>query len=401
MRDKCSKAYFDFQRGPRKRSLISELHHDRKLLNSPTKIQTAISKYYYTLYSKDEMVDANIQARQECFSSKPKIVSEAQNNFLIQPFTDDDLLNALRDLSNGKVLGPDEIPPKFFKELWDDIKEDLVVYINTILAQGSLGSYVSLSNLSLIPKKGFLALLTNWRPLSILNTIYKLIAKALANRSKTFMPLWIRPSQTGFVKGRHILENIFTTQEAMYWAVSSQQNLALILLEFEKAYNRVSWAFLENASIYFGFSPLWISWIRALYVDASTKIIVNGQKNQLFCLGRSVRQGCPLAPYLFFVVDILGYTLDDKKYGVLVLKLSDNSFLTSIMFADDTSLYLSGVPKNLDRAFKILELYCSALGSKLNGHKTRCIWASSIPKTFSWGDNLGCNGWKKVKLHDM
>ena len=125
-------------------------------------------------------------------------------------------------------------------------------------------------------------------------------------------------------------------------------------------------------------------------MDASTQIIVNGQKGQSFSLGRSVRQGCPLAPYLFlFVADILGYMLDDQKYGVVGLKLLDNFILTSIMFVDDTSLYLSGFPENLDKAFKILELYCLASGSKLNGHKTRCIWASSTPKNFSWGDNLG------------
>ena len=87
MGDKCSKAYFDFQRGPTKRSLISKLHHDGKPLNTPHEIQGAISEYYYNLYSKDEMVDANIQTRRECFTSVPKIVSEDQNNFLIQPFT--------------------------------------------------------------------------------------------------------------------------------------------------------------------------------------------------------------------------------------------------------------------------------------------------------------------------
>ena len=81
----------------------------------------------------------------------------------------------------------------------------------------------------------------------------------------------------------------------------------------------------------------------------STQILVNGQKGQPFSLGRSVRQGCPLASYLFiFVVDILGYMLDDQKYGVEGLKLLDNSFLTSIMFADDTSLYLACYPEILD-----------------------------------------------------
>ena len=77
-------------------------------------------------------------------------------------------------------------------------------------------------------------------------------------------------------------------------------------------------------------------------MDASTQIVINGQKELPFFLGRSVRQGCPLAPYLFlFVADIFVYMLDDQKYGVEGLKLLDQSFLTSLMFVDDTILYLS------------------------------------------------------------
>ena len=129
--DKCSKSYFDFQKGPRKRSLISKLYHDGTL-NTLHEIQSAIFEYYYNLYSKDKMVDANTQARRECFASAPKIVINAQNNFLIQPFTEEDLLNALKDLPNGKVSRPDGILLEFFKESWDDIKENVVIYINAI-----------------------------------------------------------------------------------------------------------------------------------------------------------------------------------------------------------------------------------------------------------------------------
>ena len=79
-------------------------------------------------------------------------------------------------------------------------------------------------------------------------------------------------------------------------------------------------------------------------------------------------------PLPFFVVHVLGYMLDDAKDGVEGLILLDNSYLTSIMFADDTSIYLLGYLQNLDRAFKVLDLYCIASRDKLNGHKTRCIW---------------------------
>ena len=97
-----------------------------------------------------------------------------------------------------------------------------MTYSNTISAQGSLGTLASLSNLFFIFKNGILALITNWRLLSILNTIYKLIAKAIENRSKLYMSLWIRP-QIDFVKKRHILENIFIPEEAIYWTTNSNQ----------------------------------------------------------------------------------------------------------------------------------------------------------------------------------
>ena len=245
-----------FTKRPRIRILILELHHEGKILKLPQDIQLAISDYYHSLYSKDEAVDMNTQARRMCLATVPKIMTTEQNTLLIQPFLVEDLHNALKDLPTCKVPGLDGTPTEFLKELWNDIKDNLVTYSNAILAKGSLGTSISLSNLSIIPKKGTLALISNRRSLSILNTIYKLIAKAIANRSRTLMPLWIRPSQTGFVKGRHILENIFTTQEAMYWANNSRQNLTIILLEFEKAFDRVNWVFLECTLLHLGVSPL-------------------------------------------------------------------------------------------------------------------------------------------------
>ena len=156
----------------------------------------------------------------------------------------------------------------------------------------------------------------------VLNTIYKLIAKALANRSKPLCHYGLDHLKLDLLKEDIFLENIFIVQKAMYWATTSQQNLAIILLDFEKVYDRISWVFLDSILIHIGFSLLWVSWIRALHVDASTQILVNGQKGKLFPLERSFRQGCLRASYLFFfVADVLGYILKDEKYGVENLKL--------------------------------------------------------------------------------
>ena len=89
---------------------------------------------------------------------------------------------------------------------------------------------------------------------------------------------------------------------------------------------------------------------------------------------RFVRQGYHVAPYPFlFVVDVLGYMLDDKKYGLQGLLLLVNSSLTSILLADNTFLYLLENFENIDKTFKVLDLYFSASKIKLNYYKTRCI----------------------------
>ena len=98
-------------------------------------------------------MDMNTQARRDCLASVPKIVFEDQNMLSIQPFSVDDLHNALKGLPSSKVPNLDSIPIEFLKELWEEIKDDLVTYINVILAKGSLETSISLSNLSLIPKK--------------------------------------------------------------------------------------------------------------------------------------------------------------------------------------------------------------------------------------------------------
>ena len=159
---------------------------------------------------------------------------------------------------------------------------------------------------SLIPKGGPRTLLTNYRPISVLTSAYKVIAKTMANRTQKYLPLWIRKTQTGFVRDRQILDNVFLAYEAMEWATESKQDLVVLFLDFEKAYDRINWTFLQETMRTQGFSEEWISWTSSLYKGAHTSVLVNGQPGPEFEMERGVRQGCPLAPYLYlFVADVL------------------------------------------------------------------------------------------------
>ena len=84
----------------------------------------------------------------------------------------------------------------------------------------------------------------NWRPITILNISYKIIAKLLANRITKVLDSIILMTQTRFIKGRFILENLVTSWETMHWAKADNQNLAMILLDFEKAYDKIEWHFV-------------------------------------------------------------------------------------------------------------------------------------------------------------
>jgi hypothetical protein len=132
----------------------------------------------------------------------------------------------------------------------------------------------------------------------------------------------VKPNQTGFVERRSILNNVFMAKEALDWVEESDQDLVLLLLDFEKTFDRIEWGFLFTALEKLGFEDTWIRWVRSLYQAASSTIKVNGAIGPDFRLARSVRQGCPLAPYLFILTtDVLGHMMADPKYRVEGLSL--------------------------------------------------------------------------------
>lgn len=206
--------------------------------------------------------------------------------------------------------------------------------------------------------------------------------KILAGRVQGVLPHVIRSNQTGFVEGRSILDNVYLAQEAFEWAEEDNQDLVLLLLDFEKAFDRIEWVFLFKALEVLGFNDTWVRWVKSLYKAASSAIKVNGTMGPDFPLKRSVRQGCPLAPYLFILAtDVLGYLMADPRFEVEGFSLPKGGLIRDQTFVDDTALYLKGTPGNMDKAQRILALFCQASGAKINWHKTAAIWASKTKKT--------------------
>ena len=142
---------------------------------------------------------------------------------------------------------------------------------------------------------------TDYRPISLCNVVYKIIAKCLANRLKPHLPDYIHPSQQAFIKGRRISNNIIIAQEITHsFQLSSWKEKAFLLkIDLAKAFDRVEWNFILQALARKGLHGHFINLIHECISSPTFSVIVNGQPFARFVSERGIRQGCPLSPYLF------------------------------------------------------------------------------------------------------
>ena len=125
-------------------------------------------------------------------------------------------------MADEKSLGHDGFPYEFYKHLWEHIGPDLhKVYLEAFQAK-SLGAIINKGNIKFILKVGDPKDICNWRPITLLNVSYKIIAKALALKIGHMLPSIVHPEQTGFIKSRYILDNIIAIWEGMEWARKSK-----------------------------------------------------------------------------------------------------------------------------------------------------------------------------------
>lgn len=186
-------------------------------------LETHILNFYEKLYTNDEAVECNVEAREDCFQFIQQTVTEEHNAELLRPLTLEEVSEAMKQLPSGKSPGVDSIPAEFYQELWDDIEADIFNFVDESMTNCFLEEELNISKITLLPKSEDRIRIQNYRPISLLNTLYKIEAKVYANRMKPLLHNWILPSQTGFVPNRCILDNIFLAFEAIAWTKESKQ----------------------------------------------------------------------------------------------------------------------------------------------------------------------------------
>ena len=226
--------------------------------------------------------------------------------------------------------------------------------------------------LKLIPKKDKNpCFLQNWRPISLLNTDYKLIAHILANRLQHVLPEIVSQNQNGYLRERYIGYNIRTIIDIIDNATLNNQPCLIAFLDFEKAFDRIDWKFIKKSLTFFNFGKNFKNWIKIMYNDVSSCTLNNGYSSTFFPIKRGVRQGCPLSALLFILcVELLSIHIEYNNNIKGVSINQNEQKLTQL--ADDTTLFLKDV-SSLRYALEALDNFQKISGLKLNRSKTEVL----------------------------
>jgi hypothetical protein len=166
---------------------------------------------------------------------------------------------------------------------------------------GKLAKGLNSTFIALIPKVESPQRLNEFRPISLVGSLYKIVAKLLANRLRLVIGSVISEAQTAFVRDRQILDGILIANEVVDEARKYKKELLLFKVDFEKAYDSVDWGYLDAVLGKMEFPPLWRKWMRECVCTAKASVLVNDSPTDEFPLERGLRQGDPLSPFLFLL----------------------------------------------------------------------------------------------------
>ncbi|GJX62158.1 RNA-directed DNA polymerase, eukaryota, reverse transcriptase zinc-binding domain protein [Tanacetum coccineum] len=287
----------------------------------------------------------------ELIRDEEGISYEGKSFLMIRDVTDKEIKEAMFDIDGDKAFGPDAF------------------------------SYVS------IPTK-----VSEFRPIACCNLLYKRISKILTNIIKIGLNQIVHVDQSAFIHGRHIQDNILIVQELLRgYNRKDGPKRCVMQINIHKAYDIVSWDFLEDILCKFGFHKVMVGWIMKYVRTSSFSICLNGEMHGFFKGGRGLRRGDPISSYLFtLIMEVFSLLIDKNKaessefgyhFGCKGLKLSH------MCFADDLLVLSKGNKGKARVAWKVV---CKpkdqgGLGIKSLKRWNESIWDVSVDKCDSWG----------------
>jgi hypothetical protein len=304
-------------------------------------------------------------------------ISEIDNRDLELTFTAEELDEVLHSMKPDSAPGPDGLPVLFFKRFWETLRAPILKILNDFALGRVDIARPNFGIISLIPKVKGADQIKQFRPIALINVIFKFVSKAYAIRLAPLAHRTIDRGQSAFIQGRCLHEGALALHEIIHELHSKKQEGLLLKLDFEKAFDRVNWDFLQEVLLRKGFSGMMVHRLMQLVKGGQTAINVNGEIGPFFRNARGVRQGDPLSPILFdFLVDSFAAMLSRASAAGHIRGVVDHLIpggVTHLQYADDTLVLIEPSPLGIANLKTLLLCFENMSGLKINFDKSEVL----------------------------
>ncbi|CAN1152031.1 LINE-1 reverse transcriptase homolog [Linum perenne] len=344
-------------------------------------ITQEIVSYYMNLLGKSDPQVRKVSGAELDQLIMKKLSSDKAEK-LTSVVTVAEIKDAMFSISGNKSPGPDGFGSSFYKHSWDIVGGDICQAVSQFFATGSLHRSVNSTILSLIPKKINAVNIKDYRPIACCNVLYKCIAKVLATRIASCLPEVISSSQSAFVKGRSIGDNILMAHELVNgYHLKHISPRCAIKIDLRKAFDSVDLSYVLMVMTAMGFPAQFIKWINGCLSSVMISVGVNGGSVGYFKGVKGVRQGDPLSPALFVismeVLHCLFHRASIEKRIPFHPKCKKLAII-NLSFADDLMVFTNGTLDGVLGIFKVLQDFYSVSGLQLNPEKTEIFFSRSV-----------------------
>ncbi|GJT13925.1 RNA-directed DNA polymerase, eukaryota, reverse transcriptase zinc-binding domain protein [Tanacetum coccineum] len=248
--------------------------------------------------------------------------------------------------------------------------------------------------IALIPKNPDANMVKDFRPISLIGSIYKIIAKILTNRLVGVLGDIVNEVQSAFISERQILDGPFILNEIMQWCRRRKKQSLIFKVDFEKAYDSVRWDFLDDILVKFGFGIKWRGWIQNCLNSSKGSILVNGSPTEEFQFYKGLKQGDPLSPFLFILVMESLHISFQRVVDVGMftgIKLSSSLNISHLFYADDAIFLGQWNDSNIDTLVHVMECFYRVSGLRINLCKSKIMGIHvDADRIKSAASKLGC-----------
>ena len=365
---------------------------DGRLLRSGREIRDAFRAHFRDRFARCS--DLPLREFRSYLADFPRLgAAEAANCEGV--VTECEVRDALKQVGLNKSPGQDGLPYEVYLRMSHMFVPILTGMFNHWFAQGAIPGSVTKGVITLLKKGGRHVWegLDDYRPITLLNTELKILARVLANRLQLVINDLIGPELTFAVKGTSIQDNLHLICEVLE-GIEDDTEAALISLDQSKAFDRVDHRFLVSVLETAGFQPEFRRWISMMYHKPQAVVQVNGRRSWVIAIERSVRQGCPLSPLLYVLaLESLLRRLRDEGTNLALRGIPFVGRLAARVsaFADDVTVFVSRL-QDIETVKEAVVEYERIARAKVNFDKSEGLrlgaWTGSntLPGPFRWSD---------------